>query len=166
MPIVWRDAVCNWFFQTSGIPDQLGRVGHYPGRIEAEAMHLQGYAPFDVVPRETRLAEGQSSAPLQSKNAQQHLASMAPQAGTNWMSSTSTKTTASPSSASWSTTSQSINGSPTISLPTTKPNGDSSTRRRITGLALRPGDTIRIEGAPDGEERAAVDYVEIHASPE
>ena len=51
--IVWRDAVCNWFFQISGIADQLGRVGHYPGRIEAEAMQLQGYVPIEVVPRET-----------------------------------------------------------------------------------------------------------------
>jgi hypothetical protein len=51
-------------------------------------------------------------------------------------------------------------------LPATKPGGDSSTRRRIRGLALRPGDEIRIEGIPDGEERAALDYVEIHGSHE
>ncbi|MGB2640283.1 MAG: alpha-glucuronidase family glycosyl hydrolase, partial [Candidatus Acidiferrum sp.] len=48
--IVWRDAVCTWFFKISGIPDEHGRVGHYPGRIEAEAMQLQGYVPFDMVP--------------------------------------------------------------------------------------------------------------------
>jgi len=28
-------------------------------------------------------------------------------------------------------------------------------------LALRPGDDIRIEGTPDGEEYAPLDYVEI-----
>jgi len=50
--IVWRDAVCNWFFRVSGIPDQHGRVGRYPGRIEAEAMQLQGFVPFDVIPSE------------------------------------------------------------------------------------------------------------------
>ena len=49
-------------------------------------------------------------------------------------------------------------------LPATKPGGDSSTRRRIPGLALRPGDEIRIEGIPDGEEHAALDYVELHAA--
>ncbi|HXX22065.1 MAG TPA: hypothetical protein VEO19_02815 [Terriglobia bacterium] len=48
-------------------------------------------------------------------------------------------------------------------LPATKPGGDSSTRRRVTGLALRPGDQIHIEGSPDGGERAPVDYVEIRA---
>ena len=50
--IVWRDAVCNWFFRISGIADAQGRVGHYPDRIEAEAMRLQGYMPFDVTPPE------------------------------------------------------------------------------------------------------------------
>jgi alpha-glucuronidase len=47
-------------------------------------------------------------------------------------------------------------------LPATQPNGDSSTRRRIAGLALRPGDELRIEGIPDAGERAPLDYVEIH----
>ena len=50
-------------------------------------------------------------------------------------------------------------------LPASKPGGDTSTRRRISRLALRPGDEIRIEGIPDGGEHAALDYVELHASP-
>jgi len=33
---VWRDAVSNWFWKASGIPDAKGHVGSYPGRIEAE----------------------------------------------------------------------------------------------------------------------------------
>lgn len=47
-------------------------------------------------------------------------------------------------------------------LPATEPNGDSSTRRHIIGVALRPGDELRIEGSPDAAERAPLDYVEIH----
>jgi alpha-glucuronidase len=47
-------------------------------------------------------------------------------------------------------------------LPSRKPDGSSSTRRLIKGLALRPGDEIRIVGTPDGEERAPLDYVEIY----
>src|SRR5262249_44716728 len=46
-------------------------------------------------------------------------------------------------------------------LPSDKINAHSSTRHLIKGLALRPGDEIRIEGYPDGGERAAIDYVEI-----
>ena len=51
-------------------------------------------------------------------------------------------------------------------LPATKPGGDSSARRRILRLALRPGDNIRIEGVPDGDEHAALDYIEILQSPQ
>ena len=38
--------------EDSGIADAKGRVGTYPGRIEAEAMQLKGYAPVDVKPFE------------------------------------------------------------------------------------------------------------------
>src|SRR4029078_12860858 len=51
--IVWRDAVNNWFAKESGVADAKGRVGRYPGRIEAESMTLAGYAakpqtPFEI----------------------------------------------------------------------------------------------------------------------
>ena len=35
-------------------------------------------------------------------------------------------------------------------------------RREIRGLALRPGDEIRIEGFPDRGAHAAFDYMELH----
>jgi hypothetical protein len=46
-------------------------------------------------------------------------------------------------------------------LPTRKIDGTSSSRPVLAGIALRPGDEIRIEGAPDGGETAALDYVEV-----
>jgi alpha-glucuronidase len=46
-------------------------------------------------------------------------------------------------------------------LPTQKIDGSSSSRRTIAGIALRPGDQIRIEGVPNGGETAALDYLEI-----
>ena len=46
-------------------------------------------------------------------------------------------------------------------LPARKVDSSSSSRRVIYGLALRKGDEIRIEGSPDGQETAALDYVEI-----
>jgi hypothetical protein len=49
-------------------------------------------------------------------------------------------------------------------LPGFRLGGDTSTRRQIPGLALRPGDVIRIEGTPDGRELAPLDYVSIHPS--
>jgi alpha-glucuronidase len=46
------------------------------------------------------------------------------------------------------------------SLPTPRPHGDNSTRHLVYDVALKPGDTIRIEGTPDGKDRAVLDYVE------
>ena len=49
---VWRDDVNDWFHKTSGIPDAHGRVGHHPGRWEAESMSLEGYAVEGITPWE------------------------------------------------------------------------------------------------------------------
>lgn len=46
-------------------------------------------------------------------------------------------------------------------VPTRRVDSSSSARRVIPGVALRPGDEIRIEGIPNGGETAALDYVEI-----
>lgn len=46
-------------------------------------------------------------------------------------------------------------------LPTGKIDGTSSSLRIVPGVALKPGDEIRIEGSPDGGESAALDYIEI-----
>ena len=51
-------------------------------------------------------------------------------------------------------------------LPSARVGTDTSTRRQIEGLVLRPGDVIRIEGIPDGNERAPLDYVEIIPTPQ
>jgi alpha-glucuronidase len=158
--IVWRDAVCNWFFRASGIEDQYHRVGKYAGRIEAEAMELQGYTPVDVVPWENASggkaieclqAQGCTAAFKFTQNAgwyemdveyfdqnngeSKFRVMVGDQAVDEWVADEM--------------------------LPATKIGGDSSTRRRIRGLVLRPGDEIRIVGIPDKEEHAALDYVEI-----
>ena len=46
-------------------------------------------------------------------------------------------------------------------LPTQKIDGTSSSLRIVPGVALKPGDEIRIEGSPNGGESAALDYIEI-----
>ncbi len=51
--LVWRDAINTWFAHRSGIPDDEGRVGHDPNRIEAESMDRTGYQVVDVTPPET-----------------------------------------------------------------------------------------------------------------
>ena len=49
------------------------------------------------------------------------------------------------------------------SLPSKIPNGDTSTRKRIAGIRLQPGDEIRITGTPNGGDNASLDYVEIRS---
>jgi alpha-glucuronidase len=46
-------------------------------------------------------------------------------------------------------------------LLTRRIDSSSSARRGVPGIALRPGDEIRIEGMRDGNESAAIDYIEI-----
>jgi alpha-glucuronidase len=163
---VWRDAVCSWFLRESGIRDARGRAGHFPNRIEAESMKLEGYRSVQVTPWET--ASGGEAvecvAPAQictasfrydgpagwrdlgveyfdqSNGESRFMVYVGGQLVDQWVADDH--------------------------LPSRKPDGSSSTRRLIAGLALRPGDEIRIVGTPDAEERAPLDYVEVYKSEE
>ncbi len=163
--IVWRDAICNWFLRTSGIPDAQGRVGNYPNRVEAEAMQLQGYTPVDVLPWEN--ASGGRAVECSQQQGCAASIRFARAAGWYEMDVQYFDQNNGESKFRVSVGDQMVDEwVANDHLPTTKVGGDSSTRRRITGLALRPGDQIRIEGIPDREERAALDYIEIHPSEE
>jgi len=162
--IVWRDAVCNWFLRISGIPDQHGRVGHYPARMEAEGMQLQGYVPFDVIPSEDSSGgKAVECAPP----AQKCSAAFRFDGAAGWYDLDVEYFDQNNGKSKFRV----LVGDQVVDewvaddhLPAKKPNADSSTRRRITGLALRPGDTIHLEGIPDDKEYAALDYIEIHSS--
>ena len=156
---VWRDAVTNWFRRTSGIPDAKGRVGVYPGRVEAESMLLDGYMPAAITPEEDASGGKAVSCPAarcsasfafdgnagrytirvqyfdQNTGASHFRAFLGTQLLDEWTAAQR--------------------------LPTARLDSTSSTRRSIPGVALRPGDQIRIEGAPDDREPAALDYVEL-----
>ena len=156
---VWRDAVNNWFLRASRIPDAQGRAGHFPGRHEAEAMRLEGYQVVEVQPweaasggRAVRCAAARCSASFQydgppgwfdlrvqyfdtNNGAARFRAFLGAQLVDEWLADDD--------------------------LPTVRIDASSSTRRTIRGLALRPGDVIRIEGAPDAGDAAALDYLEI-----
>ncbi|CZS99642.1 probable Probable alpha-glucuronidase A [Rhynchosporium graminicola] len=51
--LVWRDAINNFYYNLSGIPDEAKRVGNHPYRIEAEDMTLTGYKIVAVNPFES-----------------------------------------------------------------------------------------------------------------
>jgi alpha-glucuronidase len=156
---VWRDAVNNWFLRTSRIRDAQGRTGHFQRRREAEAMQLEGYQVVDVKPweaasggRAVRCAAARCSASFQydgppgrfdlrvqyfdaNNGVARFRAYLGAQMVDEWLAEDT--------------------------LPAFGINANSSTRRMIRGLALRPGAVIRIEGIPDAGDAAALDYIEV-----
>jgi alpha-glucuronidase len=155
---VWRDAVSTWFFKTSGIADAKGRVGRYPGRFEAEAMKLEGYTPRDVIPWEggSGKAVGCTAAPCS--------ATLRYEGAAGWHTlyvRYFDQNNGVSRFRVWIGGQLIDEWAAADRLPTRRIDSSSSSRRTIVGVALRPGDEIRIEGVPDGAEGAPLDYVEI-----
>jgi hypothetical protein len=46
-------------------------------------------------------------------------------------------------------------------LPSAHPHGDNSTRHIVRGVWLKPGDVIGVRVIPDGNDHAALDYIEV-----
>lgn len=158
---VWRDAVNSWFLKTSGIPDERGRAGNFPDRYEAESLQLERYKPLDVKPW-----EGASGAKAISCDppAGSCRATLSYQGRAGWFTIATQYFDQNDGVSSFIL---SLNGQPVDHwkaddrFPTRGVNSHSSTWRLTTGVALRPGDTIQIEGSSGGREHAALDYVEI-----
>ena len=157
--IVWRDAVCNWFFRESKIPDAQGRVGHHPGRIEAESMSLDGYTATDVQPWESASGGKAIVCPASKCTATTHF-----DGKPGWYDLSIQYFDQNNGAARF----QVLVGNQDLGewaaddlLPSYKPDATSSTRHTFFGIALRPGDEIRVIGIPDKGEQAPIDYIEI-----
>ena len=158
--IVWRDAINSWFLKTSGIPDVNGRAGHYPGRVEAEAMTLSGYAPIDVTPWETA-GGGKGRAVCWPRGMHRvvclrghgrPLHDHRPLLRRERWSVTLRRSRRRHGIDTWIADD---------TFPTKTPNGHSSTWRVVHGVELSAGETITVEGTADGGEHAVIDYVEV-----
>jgi alpha-glucuronidase len=161
--LVWRDAICGWFLKMSGIPDARGRAGNHPDRIEAESMTLDGYAVEPVTPWETASGGKAIGCPQQNCSATFRWTGTA---GWYRIATQYFDEKDGVSSYRLSVAGQLIDEwQANNNLPSDQPNGHTSTRRTVTGVALRPGDEIRIEAAADAKDRADVDYVEITLDP-
>jgi alpha-glucuronidase len=149
---VWRDAVSNWFLHESGIPDAKGRVGHYPGRFEAESMTLQGFEVKDVKPWEAasggkaiECSAGPCIATLRYPGA----------AGRYTIRVQYFDLNAGKDRFRLSVENRLIDSWDSIGhLRAPKVDGSTSTRRTLSGVALQTGDEIRIQGGP-------IDYFEL-----
>jgi alpha-glucuronidase len=182
--IVWRDAIVQYFLKESGIPDAQGRAGHYPGRLEAEDARLTGYSVIAVTPWED--ASGGKAVSCQGTTGQpSDPATHAAQDPPVTLSAERSPTC----SAEW--TYSGLPGRFDIavqyfdlqggvahfaldlnrrtvaswaadaSLPSRRPNGDNSTRFTARDIDLKPGDVLSVEGTPDANDPAALDYIEI-----
>lgn len=160
--IVWRDAICNWFLRESGIPDEKGRAGHFPHRTEAESMKLEGYTVEPVTPWEDA-SDGKAIECLPPQHACTAEFVYNGTAETADLIVQYFDTNNGGAQFKVFLNQQQIDEwSADAHLPANIPNGDTSTRRIIKGLALRPRDAIRIEGTRGGEDGTALDYVEIY----
>ncbi len=160
---VWRDAVNSWFLKASNVPDARNRVGNYPGRTEAEAMKLEGYTVRDITPWEG--ASGGKAVGCAAGTA--CTATMRYDGGAGWYT-LRVQYFDEPAGISRYRVyvgSQLVDdwAASETRVPARRMDASASTRRLIPGIALRPGDEIRIEGTPDGREAAGIDYVEIRA---
>ena len=191
--IVWRDAIVQYFLKLSGIPDEHGRAGDFPGRLEAEDARLSGYKVIDVQPWEdasrgkavscrSTLSEdapgahalkghGFSRAALPLNTTWALAPEGPPVCSAEWTYSGQPGTfnlavqyfdlqggaakfsllVSGKSVATWTAD---------ANLPSRRPNGDNSTRYTARGVTLKPGDVIRVEGTPDGNDPSALDYIE------
>jgi alpha-glucuronidase len=159
--IVWRDAICSWFLHESGIPDKKGRAGHFPNRFEAESMRLDGYRVEDVTPWEDASAGKAVACEVSEKAC---TASLVFKGAPGWYDLDVQYFDENTGAAHFrlEVAHQPIGAwTADANLPSKAANGDTSTRQRITGVALRPSDEIRIVGTPEGDDRAAFDYLEI-----
>ena len=173
--IVWRDAIVQYFLKLSGIPDEKGRAGHYPGRLEAEDARLTGYKIIDVTPWED--ASGGKAVSCDEPEA--------PKAGTNQKPFCEAEWTWNGQEGTYNIAVQYFDIQPgkaefgleqnghieigpigqiwtaDAALPSAQPNGDNATRHIVRGVWLKPGDVIGIRGIPDENDPAALDYIEV-----
>ncbi|PWY94232.1 putative alpha-glucuronidase A [Aspergillus sclerotioniger CBS 115572] len=163
--IVWRDAIVNFYYNMTGIPDVYGRVGHHPWRIEAESMALDGYELYTVSPFE---AASNTTAIVTTSNSTTGVARTTLQApsgtydiGVNyydlyggqshWTLSVNGNVVGQ-----WlgDMDHHSLGHTPSIYL-----DGHSATRVTFKGIEIQQGDELKIVGQANGVEPAPVDYV-------
>jgi alpha-glucuronidase len=157
--IVWRDAIVQYFLKLSGIVDEHGRAGHYPGRLEAEEAKLTGYKVIDVTPWEdasggkaVSCGEATCSAEWTYKGAAGRFDIAVEYFDLQGGTAKFTLLVEGKPAASWSAD---------AALPSRHPHGDNSIRHLAQGVELRSGDTLRVQGVPDGADPSPLDYIEI-----
>ncbi|KAF2229567.1 glycoside hydrolase family 67 protein [Viridothelium virens] len=164
--IVWRDAINNYYYNLSGIPDEANRVGNHPYRVEAESMTLSGYEPYPVNPFE--MASNFTAIITTSNNtAGTAMTTLQYPSGTydlgvnyydliggksNWEIYLNNRTLGR-----WYGNNEDTLGH----APSTYLDGHSATRITFRDVQIQKGDMLKIVGMPNGIEPAPLDYVVV-----
>lgn len=164
--LVWRDAIVNYYNDLSGIPDEAGRVGSHPYRIEAENMTLSGYKVYAVNPFE--MASGRTAI-VTSDNSTAGSASTTLNfdSGTYNLAVNYFDVIGGRSQWTVSINDQVIgqwrgNQEDTLGHAASPYlDGHSAIRITFPGVQIDRGDTLTISGTPDGKEPAPIDYVAL-----
>ncbi len=166
--IVWRDAIVQYFLKESGIADAQGRAGHFPGRLEAEEARLSGYQIIAVTPWED--ASRGKAVTCNADEASRVCSATWTYSGPTGRFAIAVQYFDLPGGVARFTLD--VNGRTVAAwaadakLPSSRPDGDNSTRFTARGagnrgFALKPGDTLRVTGQPNGADPADLDYIEI-----
>lgn len=162
--LIWRDAINDFYFNKSSIPDEKGRVGNHPYRIEAEDMDLDGYKPYVVLPFESasgtrcivtsdNSTEGTASAKVDFKTGTYNVAvNYYDQAigNSTWELHLDDKLVGK-----WHGDIEYTLGK----APTFYIDGQAAARITFENVKVTKGSEVRIVGRPDGQEPAPVDYI-------
>lgn len=164
--LVWRDAINNYFFNLTSIPDENGRVMNHPYRIEAEDMELDGYEVVDVVPFEAASGykgimtisndtAGTARTTVQLDGGLYDLAvNYFDMIGgrAHWKAFLNDR-----SIGSWIGDMEDNLGHALSSAV----DESSATRVTFKGVSVKKGDVMRVVGTPDGIEAAPLDYISL-----
>lgn len=158
---VWRDFINQYFMRRSGIADRSGRVGHYPGRYEAEAMRLHGYRVVRMHPREAA-SGGKMVVCLKDREVCRASFRFAGTSGVYRLAVQYFDVA--PGVAQY----QLLAGGVRVAawradaaLPGRAASADNSTWKLVRRLRLQNGERIELVGRPDGDDRAAVDFISV-----
>lgn len=164
--IVWRDAISEFYFNKSGIPDDAKRVGSHPWRVEAESMQLRGYEVVAVTPFETasnfKAIVTSSNTTAGTATTELDFASGTYDLGVNYYDIIGGQARYEVYLndcvvGKW--IGDNVDTGRLGHAPSSFLNGHSATRITFKGVRVERGDTLKIVGTPDGAEPAPVDYV-------
>ncbi|KAH7305239.1 alpha-glucuronidase [Stachybotrys elegans] len=164
--LIWRDSVNMFYFNKSSIPDEAGRVGNHPYRIEAEDMELDGYKSYRVSPFEAasqfhcivtadNSTQGTATTTLDFESGEYNLAvnyyDMA-LGNSTWELFVDDELVGE-----WKGDLEYILGR----APSPYIDGHTASRITFDSVQIQRGSTLRIVGTPDGREPAPIDYISI-----